>query len=407
MSTTAQRHRKQICSVELLEHYVGGDHKVDRESGIISDVKVLGAISRNGKAYSPAAQRDLCRLLEGITVNIDHDRSPTGSERSFLSSVGVLRGLEMRGDGVYAKQLCIKKSHPNANLIFESAENFPNNFGLSINAHGMFNDRTKMVQSIVKAHSVDIVQKPATTQGLFESEEPPQKARKMITTSIRKIVESIGAGAKNAAAIKARGAKLIESTGGDSAIMGAPVQMEDPAVSDDGDATDPDPMEQLDDAFAALVISVISNDGLTLEEKISQITTILTTQDTLVNGGSNGAPAKKPAPVKEDEEEDDMTESLKESFQKLTESVNSSIDIGNRNAMSIRLMGAKIEVSHEKIDALMAAKDEPSRVALIESWPAKQPAVTREKPKMKVLVESEEVSEFPSDFKSFMSAVKG
>ena len=140
-----------------------------------------------------------------------HNRDNPNRERGFMESVGTLHGLYMKPDGVYAKEFRVKKAHPAAQVIFESAENFPKSFGLSINAEGEVAKRGGrwVVGSIDKAHSVDVVGKPATTNGLFESEEP-RKAKPVRT--LRKLFESL-VGHDD---IKARFTKLIED-GGDSA----------------------------------------------------------------------------------------------------------------------------------------------------------------------------------------------
>jgi len=407
--TTATLKRKRD-SVALLEHTMGGSPQVDRESGVISNVKVLGRVSKNGRQYSDQAMHDACRLLEGITVNIDHDRK--NPERGFLSGIGILEGLEVKPDGVYAKRFVIKKSHPSASLIFESAENFPKNFGLSINANGRQNDRTGVVESIINAQSVDIVGKPATTNGLFESHDPKPKARKVKIT-IKSLVEALDSKISGAAAIKSRLAKIMEDSGGDSALMGAPVPMTTGDGVDGGEPDpDADPMDALNDAFAALVASVMQNDGLALADKISQITAILTTQDTLLNGDAAPAPKGKKTPVQEDEGGDDMSESVKESLASLTKLVQTSVDgqtklleSQKRTDAKILLMESSIAVTPEKIDALVNAKDGAAQTALIESWPPTK-KVTSLKPAVSApLMESiEEPGKFIEDSKALVGS---
>ncbi|MCY2964859.1 MAG: hypothetical protein NT069_14680, partial [Planctomycetota bacterium] len=68
--------------------------------------------------------------------------------------------------------------HPQAPMIAEAAERNPCRFGLSHNAVGRViqRDGQFIVESIDRVHSVDIVQNPATSLGLFESENPPMTA---------------------------------------------------------------------------------------------------------------------------------------------------------------------------------------------------------------------------------------
>lgn len=384
MATTAARHRKrQVTSnpwmVNLFEQTLTAEPQVDRPAGIIRDVKVLGTKSRNGHVYSDRAKQDACRILEGAKVNFDHNRSkdPIASERKFIESIGNLRGLYVKPDGVYAREFHVKKSHPNADLLFESAERFPNDFGLSINARGTVNKDHTIVESIKDAQSVDIVGSPATTNGLFESvnnQEP-----RMIRTSIRKLVESMPASYAKATKIKEACDKMMED-GPSAAVMGAPVDMPDP--SDDTGSATPDPMEQLKDAFAALVTDILSNEGLDGVAKKKQINLMVDSMEKLCNPDATTSDA----PVKEDDQSDDdsgggddMQESVKKQLTAILESVNENnkvtketSDLTKRNAVSIRLMEAQIEVKPERIDAILGAKDEAAITSLIESWPTKQ-----------------------------------
>ena len=147
--------------------------KVDEDAGIIYNVKILGKHSKNGRVYTDKAMDDAARVYEGLAVNIDHPDGPNaGKERKFHEGIGELRnvrriGEENRGDLYYAK------SHPYAPLLVERAQRFPNNFGLSHNVEGETSRRRDgmlQVESVTKGHSVDVVSRPATNKGLFESE---------------------------------------------------------------------------------------------------------------------------------------------------------------------------------------------------------------------------------------------
>ena len=281
MAKTATRPKHRI--VRLHESSIGSAPDVDRKNGVIRNVKVLGTISQNGREYSEDAKRDAARILEGIHVNIDHNRENPNAERGFTDTVGTLNGLYIRPDGVYAKELRIKKSHPLANLVFESAEQFPKSFGLSINAEGEVNKRGGrwIVDSLVNPQSVDIVSRPATTKGLFESVKPESNHKvrvRPVRITIKKLVESHGS-----PAMRSRLKKLLEAGGGDMAALGAPVDMAGaPGSSGDDDSADewndgdadnagePDPMDQIQDAFVSLVAQVMGNDALDLKAKIAQ-----------------------------------------------------------------------------------------------------------------------------------------
>lgn len=399
MAKTAAQSIRQ----KLVEQSFGDRPDVDRDAGVIRNVKVLGTISRNGREYSEAAKRDAVKVLEGTTVNIDHNRDHPKKERGFMEGVGTLHGLESRPDGVYAAEFRIKKSHPCAPVIFESAERFPKDFGLSINAEGAVVKRgTKwVVESLVAAHSVDVVGKPATTDGLFESSNSPEKGRTVVKRTIKQLLEEHGTNDQ-----KDRLAKLLEASGSDAAMVGQPVDVPpmttDPEYSDEGGevgSVAADPMDQISDAFAALVISVMENDALDLKAKIAQITTILTTQDSLLNGTTQK--------VKEDDQSDDggaANDDMAESIKPLQTALNQIIESQKRSDARMLLLEAAIEPTAERIKALCEAGDDSARQKLIESWPTRRtskPAVS------KPLFESTNSSiTYPSDSKSFASFVK-
>lgn len=160
--------------MQLTETTFSDSIKVDRDAGIIRDVKVLGRTSKNGREYSDKALDDATRIYEGVKVRFDHPpRNDPHKERQFIDSFGRLERLRRTPDGVYA-DLPFKKAHPLADLVCESAERFSKDFGLSHNAEGtvVTRDGKTIVESITRARGVDVVDSPASTQGIFESEEP-------------------------------------------------------------------------------------------------------------------------------------------------------------------------------------------------------------------------------------------
>ena len=64
MIATVQRIREEAFAEAGL--------RIDRDKGIIHDVKVLGRDSKNGRVYTQEAMNDAAKLYEGISVNIDH-----------------------------------------------------------------------------------------------------------------------------------------------------------------------------------------------------------------------------------------------------------------------------------------------------------------------------------------------
>ena len=180
--------------VELRERTndVGG--RVDRQSGIIYGVRVIGQQSRNGRTYTEQALRDAVRLYEGAAVFFDHeDRSP--EDKSSRDLFGELRNARFENGAVRA-DLHYLRSHPAAEQITEAAERMPHRFGLSHHADGrtVRRDGSVIVESIEVVHSVDIVSRPATNRGLFEAHSSKGKQLKL-NPKLKDAVERIVNGA--------------------------------------------------------------------------------------------------------------------------------------------------------------------------------------------------------------------
>jgi hypothetical protein len=409
MTKTAHNHAKTHRTHLLEQCYGESSPNVDREAGVIRDVKVLGSVSKNGREYSQKAQKDACTILEGISVNIDHNRDNPKRERGFMESVGTLNGLYLKPDGVYAKEFRVKKTHPYAPVIFESAESFPKNFGLSINAEGEVGKvRGRwVVESIVTAQSVDVVGKPATTSGIFESESESESKSadagkvRTVKITVKKLIEQHGTAEQ-----KTRLAKLLE---GDSAMMEQPIEVDEMPAADEleegeGEESEYGPMDQINDAFVALVASVMADSTLDLKSKIEQVTTILTTQDQLLNGTADMSTM--------DAEIDTMTEGYA-ATKAMTESINAlrkTLEESTKRQAStdarLLLVESNRKPLAERITALVQAKDDAARTALIESWPAERVAA---KPRQSAPLFESRDQDYPTEFptgKAFLSKIR-
>ena len=140
----------------------------------ILGVKVIGTKSRNGYGYPVEVLRKAKPLYEGAAVFILHptSRERKGNHRKLRDHFGSLHNVRERGDadsfGVFA-DLTIKPSHPMATDVLEHLADA--HFGLSHNAVVVMNDDGSDVTEILEINSVDLVDDPATTQNLFESED--------------------------------------------------------------------------------------------------------------------------------------------------------------------------------------------------------------------------------------------
>jgi hypothetical protein len=161
----------QDGTCRLLE-YVASDAalKIDREHGIVRDVKVLGLVSANGRVYLKEGLAQALRLYERRPVNIDH---APADRRSYRDRIGLLQNCRLAEDGIRA-DLIINPRHPLAEQVLWDAEHAPTNLGLSHDATGRttWKDGKQIVEAITAVRSVDLVAEPATTQSLFEDRQP-------------------------------------------------------------------------------------------------------------------------------------------------------------------------------------------------------------------------------------------
>lgn len=220
--------------------------QVDRERGLIRGVKILGAKSRNGRVYTPAALASAVALLEGTKVNINHS-----SRKELVDPdrrLGKLQNVRLQDDGVYG-DLSYLRSHPIADRLCEAAETNPDLFGLSINADGESlpdkPDGHLLVTRIVAVKSVDLVSDPATVSSLFESQEP--------------IMDPLN----------------------DAAVL-------DPAIPVAS------PEDAVADAFKAKITAILDDDSLPVADKKKQIAAIVQALDdaqSALEDAEEGAPA--------------------------------------------------------------------------------------------------------------------
>lgn len=163
---------------------------VDREAGVIEDVKILGIKSKNGRTYSESAMQKAIGLYEGAKVNVNH-REPKSGARGYQDRLGVLEGIHYKpGEGLFAKRFRFNPKHALAEQLIWDAENAPGNVGFSHDAEGTTSRKngTTVVEDIHAVNSVDLVADPATTAGMFESE---QKVTQKMKTTVKELVEGL------------------------------------------------------------------------------------------------------------------------------------------------------------------------------------------------------------------------
>ncbi len=149
--------------------------KVDATRGVIEGVKLIGVTSKNGRVYPLSVLKNAVSLYEGVRVNVDHPSTGNpSSPRGVRDRIGVMRNARfVEGSGIYA-DFHYNPKHALADQIVWDAENNPESLGFSHNALtrvvGKDRQGREVVEEIVSVRHVDLVADPATTRGLFESE---------------------------------------------------------------------------------------------------------------------------------------------------------------------------------------------------------------------------------------------
>ena len=357
MTKTLTRLHEEICIESTA---------VDRESGVIRGVRILGRESKNGRIYSESAMKQAAKAYDNLGVNLNHPTKVAGTERSVSDGIGWLESIQIKPDGVYG-DLHYFKEHPQSGLIAEAAERNPKRFGLSHNAEGRMErrDGKNVVESIETVHSVDIVQNPATNSSLFESEEQPMKI------TLKEYVAGIDAKHKGRASL----VKLTEEMGmGEMPMEAAPAE-----VSAD---------DQAMAAFNAMITAVAADTSLDLAAKKKRINEILGMQDKLLNPKEE-APAETPAaePAAESKKTETnpmlnkLTEQVAEQGKKLAAIESERDQLKTEKACRALLESKNRNVDETRLTAL-AAMPEAARLKLVESWPEKVKEST-DKPKPK------------------------
>lgn len=187
--TPVKRRTRWEPAENLGESYDGTfafhEASVDRETGIISGVSLLGRVSKNGYSYSKRAMTEAARLHKGANVYLDHpgdnEEEDTRGVRSVKDMAGRVIRSRVQGDRVRGDVQVLHGTSAGETLL-ALAEQMPDAIGFSHRADGIRSvddDGRVVVESVTKVHGADVVTEPATVAGLFEGliERPPRKAR--------------------------------------------------------------------------------------------------------------------------------------------------------------------------------------------------------------------------------------
>lgn len=360
--------------INLLETVYSPAAKIDKDAGVVREVKVLGRESSNGREYSEQAMSDAAKLYEGAEVNIDHDRKEPHRERGLLEGFGVLRNVSRRADGVYA-DLHYLKSHPAANVFLERADRFPEKIGLSHNADGKANRRggKTIVESISRVNSVDVVRNPATNKGLFESKD------RTMSKTIREILESVFPKTF-------KGCGLME----EASLAAMPVEAPEGSSSDD----------QIWMAFKQAIMAAVDDEKLDIKATLKKIGDILKSYDKLT-----GAETPKEAPKEEPkmESKDPVVAKLLESMERMEKR---EADRAKRDEAKGIMDEFGLPADAALLESLVKLPDVASMKALCEREKSLRPTIRKTKPLIESRGQSETPAAYPKDIKEFAAALR-
>lgn len=158
--------------VVLREALGFGKPLLNREKGLILNVRVMGRESRNGRTYSDEAIQQLRENIEKLGCYTNHPVTDS-NDRAIEDRLGGYQNPRIDPkDGSLWTDIKYVPVHPSARLLEYYAENDTPGVGLSLNARGSVNrgpDGRAVVTRLTKIFSVDFVDNPATNTSLRES----------------------------------------------------------------------------------------------------------------------------------------------------------------------------------------------------------------------------------------------
>lgn len=166
-----KKNKIHICTENILEKA-----ELLPDEGIIKNVCVMRSESLNKRRYMNKAMESVSKKVGKSFWN--HESPGMGSlfgngPRDVRDLIGKLSDGRLEGDAVYANLKVRKKWRED---FFDIAQNYNDTCGFSIVARGKFSDEKDadgydVVEDIEELFSVDLVDDPATTHGLFERAE--------------------------------------------------------------------------------------------------------------------------------------------------------------------------------------------------------------------------------------------
>lgn len=164
---------------------LGKPASIDREKGIVYGIRIINPTSKNGNTYPSAVLDRSKSLYEGAKVNLNHSKN-TNDDVSVESRFGRLQNVRVSESGGLEGDLRYNPKHPFASQFEWAVENQPDLYGFShySRVNWRVNGGEKVAESIVYVYHVDLVADPATTSGVFESENKTMTDPKEIAATM-------------------------------------------------------------------------------------------------------------------------------------------------------------------------------------------------------------------------------
>jgi hypothetical protein len=160
--------------------------KIDRESGVLRGVKIMGSRSKHGYDFESSAIAANRSRFEGMAVGLDHDykAGPLTIDHTW----GTLRDVDATGS---RGDLHFNKSHPRTEQILENIEREIGPVSLSP-VYEQFTEENRSGRRVVTsfvAKRIDVVVGGATTRTMFEQADtdPLRKELDEVKAELKKV----------------------------------------------------------------------------------------------------------------------------------------------------------------------------------------------------------------------------
>ena len=147
--------------------------KVDRTgvAPVVKNVLLCGPVSANRRRYLASAfEGSRVNRYNGAPVFLNH--SGRHEDRVYQDKIAVVENVRHRADGMPVGDLRVNPGHPFREAFLFDAEHSPTSCGMSHVAACQTRtakDGTEEIIAVDAVESVDVVLKPATSAGLYES----------------------------------------------------------------------------------------------------------------------------------------------------------------------------------------------------------------------------------------------